>query len=43
MNAAFLSAEAGEPIGMAHLLEAAALEADKLERPISDAETRGWA
>jgi hypothetical protein len=42
MNAAFLSAEAGEPIGMAHLLEAAALEADKLERPISDAETRGW-
>ncbi len=43
MNAAFLSAEAGEPIGMAHLLEAAGLEADKLEHPISDAETRGWA
>jgi hypothetical protein len=43
MNAAFLSAETGQPIGMAHLLEAAALEADKLERPISDAETRGWA
>ena len=42
MNAAFFSAEAGQPIGMAHLLEAAALEADKLERPISDAETRGW-
>jgi len=43
MNAAFLAAEAGEPIGMVHLLKAAALEADKLERPISDAETRGWA
>jgi hypothetical protein len=43
MNAAFLSAEADEPIGMAHLLKAATLEADKLERPIADAETRGWA
>ena len=43
MNAAFLAAEASQPIGMAHLLEAARLEADKLERPISDAETRGWA
>ncbi|HLN65937.1 MAG TPA: ATP-binding protein [Streptosporangiaceae bacterium] len=43
MNAAFLAAETGEPIGMAHLLEAAGLEADKLEHPISDAETRGWA
>ncbi len=43
MNAAFLSAEMDEPIGMAHLLEAAGLEADKLERPISDAETKGWA
>jgi ATP-dependent 26S proteasome regulatory subunit len=42
MNAAFLAAEAGQPIGMAQLLEAAALEADKLERPISAAETRGW-
>jgi hypothetical protein len=42
MNAAFLAAEASLPIGMVHLLEAARLEADKLERPISDAETRGW-
>jgi ATPase family associated with various cellular activities (AAA) len=42
LNAAFLSAEAGQPIAMNHLLVAAQLEAEKLERPLSDAETRGW-
>ena len=43
LNAAFLSAEADQPIAMNHLLLAAQLEAEKLERPLSDAETRGWA
>jgi ATPase family associated with various cellular activities (AAA) len=42
LNAAFLSAEAARPIGMKELLLAAQLEAQKLERPLSDAETRGW-
>jgi hypothetical protein len=42
LNAAFLAAEAGTPVSMANLLEAAKLEAQKIERPLSDAETRGW-
>lgn len=41
-NAAFLAADADEPIGMAHLLHAAHGEGAKRERPLSDAETRGW-
>jgi len=43
VNAAFHAAEAGEPVGMAHLLRAAHTEAAKRERPIADAEIRGWA
>ncbi|HEY2515832.1 MAG TPA: ATP-binding protein [Polyangiaceae bacterium] len=42
LNAAFLAAEAGQPIGMGHMLEAARLEADKIERPLAERETRGW-
>jgi SpoVK/Ycf46/Vps4 family AAA+-type ATPase len=42
LNAAFLAAEAGESVGMSHLLQAAHSEAGKRERPLSDAETRGW-
>jgi ATPase family protein associated with various cellular activities (AAA)/winged helix domain-containing protein len=42
LNAAFLSAETDQPIAMKHLLIAAQLEAEKLERPLSDSETRGW-
>jgi hypothetical protein len=42
LNAAFHAAGAGEPIAMAHLLSAAHHEAAKRERPLSDAETRGW-
>ncbi len=42
LNAAFLAAEAGSPVGMAHLLQAAQSEGSKLERPLADAETRGW-
>jgi ATPase family associated with various cellular activities (AAA) len=42
LNSAFLAAAAGEPVRMAHLLQAAHSEAAKRERPLSDAETRGW-
>ena len=42
VNAAFLAAGTGEPVCMAHLLQAAHSEAAKRERPLSDAETRGW-
>jgi hypothetical protein len=43
LNAAFYAAAAGEPVGMTHLLSAAHHEAAKRERPLSEAETRGWA
>lgn len=42
LNAAFLAAEADEPVGMHHILQAARSEAMKLERPLTDAEIRGW-
>jgi len=42
LNAAFLAAESQEPVRMTHLLQAAHAEAGKRERPLSDAETRGW-
>ena len=42
LAAAFLAAEAGAPIGMAQLLQAAQLDAAKRDKPYSDAETRGW-
>ncbi len=42
LNAAFLAAQAGEPVRMGHLLQAAHSEAAKRDRPLSDAETRGW-
>jgi hypothetical protein len=42
LNAAFIAAGNGSPVGMAHALEAAQLEAAKSERPIADVETRGW-
>jgi SpoVK/Ycf46/Vps4 family AAA+-type ATPase len=43
INAAFRAAELQEPVSMAHLLQAAHQEASKRERPLSDAEIRGWA
>jgi hypothetical protein len=43
LNAAYLAADAGEPVAMNHLLQAAHAEASKRERPLTDAETRGWA
>jgi ATPase family associated with various cellular activities (AAA) len=42
LNAAFLAAAANTPVGMDHLLEAAHLEAQKIERPLAEVETRGW-
>ena len=42
LNAAFRAAELAEPVSMSHLLHAAHHEASKRERPLSDAETRGW-
>ncbi len=42
LNAAFLAAESGEPVRMAHVLMATQLEAAKIERPIAEMETRGW-
>jgi hypothetical protein len=42
LNAAFLAAEAREPVRMLHLLHAAHSEAAKRERPLSDSEIRGW-
>jgi hypothetical protein len=42
LNAAFLAAESKTPVRMNHLLQAARLEAQKIERPLSEAEIRGW-
>ncbi|MEL6248659.1 MAG: ATP-binding protein [Cyanobacteria bacterium J06627_15] len=42
LNAAFIAADAGEPVKMQHLLQAAKQEYLKLERPLTDAEVKGW-
>jgi len=42
LNAAFLAAETSGRVEMAHILQATRLEAVKLERPLSEMETRGW-
>jgi hypothetical protein len=42
LNAAFLAAAQQSPVQMTHVLQATQLEAAKVERPISEAETRGW-
>ncbi len=41
--AAFLAADAGAPVSMKHLLRAARVEFAKLERPLAEADVRGWA
>lgn len=41
-NIALNAAETGEPVGMAQLFSAAHAEAAKRERPLVEAETRGW-
>ena len=42
LNAAFIAAEADQPVGMPHILQAAQFEAVKIERPLSETEIRGW-
>jgi hypothetical protein len=42
LNAAFLAAEAGEKLGMAHLLRAARADRAKLDRALAGSETKGW-
>jgi hypothetical protein len=43
LNAAFLAAEANEPVRMPHLLRAARGEYAKLEKPLTESEIGGWA
>jgi ATP-dependent 26S proteasome regulatory subunit len=43
LGAAFLAADAGEPVRMDHLLRAARTEYAKLEKRLTDAESGGWA
>jgi SpoVK/Ycf46/Vps4 family AAA+-type ATPase len=42
VHAAFLAARVGKPVGMHHLADAARLESQKIERPLSSAELQGW-
>ena len=42
LNAAFLAADANEPVRMNHLLRAAQTEYRKIEKPLTDAEIGGW-
>jgi SpoVK/Ycf46/Vps4 family AAA+-type ATPase len=42
INAAFLAAEEGTAVRMPHILQATRLEAAKVERPLVEAEIRGW-
>jgi len=42
LNAAFLAADAGQPVRMAHLARAARSELAKMEKPLSEAEIGGW-
>jgi hypothetical protein len=41
-HAAFIAAEDRQPVGMKHLFAAARLEYAKLDKPLTEAETRGW-
>jgi len=42
LNAAFAAADAGEPVRMPHLLGAARLEYEKLEKPLTQTELGDW-
>ncbi len=42
LKAAFLAADADEPVRMVHLLHAARDEYAKREKPLPDAEVGGW-
>jgi ATPase family associated with various cellular activities (AAA) len=43
LNAAFLAADADEPVGMAHVARAARTEYAKLEKPLIESEVGAWA
>lgn len=43
LHAAFLAADANDPVRMKHLLRAARVEYSKLEKSLTDTEIRGWA
>jgi AAA+ superfamily predicted ATPase len=42
LNAAFLAADAGEPVRMGHILHAARGEYIKMEKPLNETEIGGW-
>jgi hypothetical protein len=42
LHAAFLAAEAGEPVRMKHIAQAARVEYAKLEKPLTEVEVKGW-
>ena len=42
LNAAFLAADAGEPVRMTHLLRATQAEYTKLEKSVTETEVGGW-
>jgi SpoVK/Ycf46/Vps4 family AAA+-type ATPase len=42
LHAAFLAADDDRPVGMAHVLAAARIEAAKIDRPLSPQEIKGW-
>jgi hypothetical protein len=42
LHAAFLAAQHDQPVSMHHLFAAARVETQKIERPLSESETRGW-
>ncbi|MEM6398647.1 MAG: ATP-binding protein [Cyanobacteria bacterium P01_D01_bin.116] len=42
LNGAFLAADAGEAVGMKHLLQATHSEYEKLDKPLTDVEIGGW-
>ncbi|HVZ40483.1 MAG TPA: ATP-binding protein [Candidatus Kapabacteria bacterium] len=42
LNAAFLAAEHGGPVSMEHVRQAAQIEYLKLEKQLTESETRGW-
>jgi ATP-dependent 26S proteasome regulatory subunit len=43
LNAAFLAADEGASVQMRHLAAAARAESARLNRPLTDLETAGWA
>ncbi len=42
LNAAFIAAQAEQVVEMQHILQAAKSEYTKMERPLTDAEVKGW-